>query len=86
MSARLRLVWSAPAPERAHRPLEPRVPSPAEAEARALVDSWVITPFESSLAALDDLVVQIAAALARRNARPVITTCPLSLQDAPDDG
>ena len=86
MPARLRLVWSAPAPERAHRPLEPRVPSPAEAEARALVDSWLITPFESSLAALDDLVVQIAAALARRNARLAITACPLSLQDAPDDG
>jgi len=79
MPARLRLVWSAP-------PREPRVPSPAEAEARVLVDGWVNTPFESSIAALEDLVVQIAAALARRNARPVITTCPLSLQDAPDDG
>ena len=50
------------------------------------MDGWVNTPFESSIAALEDLVVQIAAALARRNARPVITTCPLSLQDAPDDG
>jgi len=79
MPARLRLVWSAP-------PREPGVPSPAEAEARVLVDGWVNTPFESSIAALEDLVVQIAAALARRNARPVITTCPLSLQDAPDDG
>jgi len=50
------------------------------------VDGWVNTPFESSIAALEDLVVQIAAALARRNARLAITACPLSLQDAPDDG
>jgi len=86
MPARLRLVWSAPAPERAHRPLEPRVPSPAEAEARALVDSWLITPFESSLAALDDLVVQIAAALARRSVRLVVTPCPVLVPETPDDG
>ena len=50
------------------------------------MDGWVNTPFESSIAALEDLVVQIAAALARRNARLGITACPLSLQDAPDDG
>ena len=86
MPARLRLVWSAPAPERGHRPLEPRVPSPAEAEARALVDSWVSTPFESSIAALDDLVVQIALALARRNARLIVTACPVAVQETPDDG
>ena len=86
MPARLRLVWSAPAPERAHRPLEPRVPSPAEAEARALVDSWLSTPFESSLAALDDLVVQIALALARRSACLVVTACPIPVQDPSDDG
>ena len=86
MPARLRLVWSAPAPERAHRPLEPRVPSPAEAEARVLVDGWVNTPFESSIAALDDLVLQIAQALARRSACLVVTACPVPVQDIPDDG
>jgi len=87
MPARLRLVWSAPTPsERCRKPLDLRAPSPAETEARALVDGWVNTPFESSIAALEDLVVQIAAALARRNARLAITACPLSLQDAPDDG
>ena len=86
MPARLRLVWSAPAPERAHRPLEPRVPSPAEAEARVLVDGWVNTPFESSIAALDDLVLQIAQALARRSACLVVTACPIPVQDPSDDG
>ena len=50
------------------------------------MDGWVNTPFESSIAALEDLVVQIAAALARRNACLVITECPLSSRDAPDDG
>ena len=79
MPARLRLVWSAP-------PREPRVPSPAEAEARALVDGWVNTPFESSIAALDDLVLQIAQALARRSACLVVTACPVPVQDIPDDG
>ena len=79
MPARLRLVWSAP-------PREPGVPSPAEAEARVLVDGWVNTPFESSLAALDDLVVQIAAALARRSVRLVVTPCPVLVPETPDDG
>ena len=79
MPARLRLVWSA-------SPREPRVPSPAETEARALVDGWVNTPFESSIAALEDLVVQIALALARRSARLVVTSCPVPVQDMPDDG
>ena len=79
MPARLRLVWSAP-------PREPRVPSPAEAEARVLVDGWVNTPFESSIAALDDLVLQIAQALARRSACLVVTACPVPGQDIPDDG
>ena len=87
MPARLRLVWSAPTPsERGRKPHDLRAPSPAEAEARALVDGWVNTPFESSSAALEDLVVQIATALARRNACLVITGCPLSSRDAPDDG
>jgi len=86
MAARLRLVWSAPtSQERGRKPAEARVPSPAEAEASALVDGWLNTPFESSIAALDDLVVQIAAALAR-NARLVIAARPVWLQDAPDDG
>jgi hypothetical protein len=84
MPARLRLVWSAP--ERDHTPREPRVPSPAEAEARALVDGWVNTPFESSIVALEDLIVQISLALARRNARLVVTACPISGQETPDDG
>ena len=79
MPARLRLVWSAP-------PREPGVPSPAEAEARVLVDGWVNTPFESSIAALDDLVLQIAQALARRSACLVVTACPVPGQDIPDDG
>ena len=87
MQARLRLVWSAPTPpEREHGPREPRVPSPFEAEARALVDGWVNTPFESSIAALDDLVVQIALALARRSARLVVTACPVPAQETPEDG
>jgi hypothetical protein len=87
MPARLRLVWSAPnPPEEGHRPREPRVPSPAEAEARALVDRWVNTPFESSIAALDDLVVEIALALARRSASLVVTPCPIPVQDTSDDG
>lgn len=84
MPARLRLVWSAPEPP--PTPREPRVPSPTEAEARALVDGWVNTPFESSIVALEDLVVQIALALARRSARLVVTGCPVSVQDMPDDG
>ena len=85
MPAQLRLVWSAPAqPERGHRPLEARAPSPAEAEARALVDGWVSTPFENGLAALEQLVVQIAAALARRNARLGITAPLIPLPDWPD--
>jgi hypothetical protein len=46
----------------------------------------VITPFESSLAALDDLVVQIAAALARRSVRLVVTPCPVPVPETPDDG
>jgi hypothetical protein len=83
MPAQLRLIWSAP--ERAETPREPRVPSPAEAEARALVDAWVSTPFESSIVALEDLVVQISLALARRNARLVVTACPASVHDTPCD-
>jgi hypothetical protein len=35
--------------------------------------------------ALDDLVVQIAAAFVRRDARLAITAWPASLQNAPDD-
>ena len=87
MPARLRLVWSAPTPsERCRKPLDLRAPSPAETEARALVDGWVNTPFESSIAALDDLVLQIAQALARRSACLVVTACPVPVQDIPDDG
>jgi hypothetical protein len=85
MPAELRLVWSAPAqPERGHRPLEARAPSPTEAEARALVDGWVSTPFENGSAALEQLVVQIAAALACRDARVGITAPLIPLADWPD--
>ena len=65
MAIRLRLVWSAPArrapgsPPPAGSPLPPGV-----AEARALVDAWLNTPFETGPQGIDDLVDRIAAAFA----------------------
>ncbi len=60
-------MWSSPArrapgvPPPAGSPPPPAVP-----EARALVDDWVCTPFENGQAAIEDLVLRIAGALARQ--------------------
>jgi hypothetical protein len=47
------------------------------------VDGWLSTPFENGSAAIEDLVVQIAAALARRDAGPLVTAQPIPLPDLP---
>jgi hypothetical protein len=48
------------------------------------VDGWVSTPFDNGLAALEQLVVQIAAALACRNGRLGITAPTIPSPDWPD--
>jgi hypothetical protein len=50
------------------------------------VDKWVCTPFETSSAALDHLVAQIAAAFVCRDARVEITAQPIPLGDGPEPG
>jgi hypothetical protein len=68
MATGLKLVWSSSV----RRGLDyPRLAGdqaayPSLAEAQALVDDWVCAGFESGPAAIDDLVLRVAAALARR--------------------
>jgi hypothetical protein len=73
MATVLRLVWSSAA---RRAPAAQSTPPAGVAEARALVDDWVCTPFDSAPAALDDLVMRVATAL-RRVGRPTeIATDP----------
>jgi hypothetical protein len=60
------------------------LPPPGVIEARALVDAWVCTPFDSGPEALEDLVVRIAAALASRDLPISIAAKPESAADLAD--
>jgi hypothetical protein len=51
------------------------------AAARALVDDWVCTPFESNSAAIDDLIRRIAAALLGCDAPAAIAGAPAIRDD-----
>jgi hypothetical protein len=84
MATGIRLVWSSPTP-RAPGSLPPAgsPPSPGIAAARALVDEWVCTPFESGAAAIDDLVLRIAAALSSRGLPIAIAAARAVIDDPP---
>ena len=85
MATGLRLVWSSPSRRASGFP--PSLgspPPPGIIEARALVDAWVCTPFDSSPEALDDLVVRVAAALASRDLSIAIAAEPVRAGDLAD--
>jgi hypothetical protein len=85
MATGLRLVWSSPAPRApGSPPLAGSPPSPAVAEARALVDDWVCAGFEDGSTAIEDLVVRIASALTKRRVALVAEEMPL--RDASEPG
>jgi len=82
MANGLRLVWSSPlrrAP--GGSPPAGSPPPSGVAEARALVDDWVCTPFENGPAALDDLVRRIAAAMVGRKVPITIAAAPATFVD-----
>jgi hypothetical protein len=85
MATGLRLVWSSPtrrAPGTPPRTGSP--PSPSVVRARALVNAWVGTPFDTGAAAIDDLVLRIAAALESPELPIVIAAEPASPGEPPE--